>query len=413
MLRRISLLFLSMKLPAINVLSLLLLTNAALAGDWPQWRGPNRDGTSKETGWASEWTGEPKIAWNATVGLGFSSIVVSEGRACTAGHAEGQDTVFCFDAITGKEIWKHSYPAELGDKYYEGGTTGTPVFDGGRLYWLSRWGDLFCFEAASGKIVWSKNIATETGAKIPSWGFTGAPLVHEKLLVLNAGEAGMGVDKQTGAIAWKSANKEDAGYSTPLPIQRGGAWLALLGSEKSYLAVDIASGKEAWRHKWLTQYGVNAADPIVSGDQIFISSGYGKGGALLKLGGQQPEELWKTKALKTQLNPAVLFEGHLYGPDGDTTRTAELKCLEFATGTEKWSEPGFGTGGVIIVEGKLIALNAAGELTIGPASPAGFKPSARAQVLGGKCWTAPVLANGIVYCRNSAGEIAAVDLRKK
>jgi outer membrane protein assembly factor BamB len=402
-----------MKLPSFCALNLMLLANLSIGADWPQWRGPNRNGTSSETDWNFEWTGEPKIAWNATVGLGFSSMVVSGGRLATVGHADGQDTVFCFDAVTGKPVWKHSYPAELGANYYEGGTTGTPTFDGDRLYWLSRWGDLFSFDAASGKIVWSKNIAKETGVKIPQWGFTGAPLVHEKLLVLNVGEAGMAVDKQTGAIVWKSANKDNAGYSTPFPVKRGDKWLALIGSEKSYLAVDIPTGKEAWRFKWLTQFGVNAADPIVSGDQVFISSGYGKGGALLKLGDGQPEELWKTKALRTQLNPAVLFDGHLYGPDGDTTKTGELKCLEFATGTQKWAEPGFGTGGVVIADGKLIALNAAGELTIGPASPLGFKPTARAQVLGGKCWTAPVLANGMIYCRNSRGEIAAVDVRKK
>ncbi|HET6407989.1 MAG TPA: PQQ-binding-like beta-propeller repeat protein [Chthoniobacteraceae bacterium] len=402
-----------MKFPLICSLSLVLFSTASLGSDWPHWRGPNRNGTSTETGWNSQWSGEPKVAWKATVGLGFSSIVVSKGRACTAGHAEGQDTVFCFDAVSGNELWKHSYPAELGDKYYEGGTTGTPTFDGDRVYWLSRWGDLFCFEAGTGKIVWSKNIVKETDAKVPQWGFTGAPLVHEKLLVLNAGEAGMAVDKATGAIVWKSANKDDAGYSTPLPIKRGNAWIALLGSEKSYLAVDIASGKEIWRHRWLTQYGVNAADPVVNGDQVFISSGYGKGGALLKLGDRQPVETWKTKALRTQLNPAVLFDGHLYGPDGDTTRTESLKCIEFATGTEKWAEPGFGTGGVIVADGKLIALNAAGELMIAPASPTEFKPIARTQVLGGKCWTAPVLANGIIYCRNSRGEIAAVDVRSK
>src|SRR5690349_20725106 len=153
-----------MKLPPVSALGLVALAHFASAADWPQYRGPNRDGTSKETGWNAEWTGEPKIAWKATVGLGFSSIVVANGKACTAGHAEGQDTVFCFDAVTGKELWKHSYPAELGDKYYEGGTTGTPTFDGDRVYWLSRWGDLFCFDAASGKILWQTNIQKEPEA---------------------------------------------------------------------------------------------------------------------------------------------------------------------------------------------------------------------------------------------------------
>ena len=381
------------------------------AADWPNWRGPDRNGTSKETGWNDHWSGEPKIAWRTNVGLGFSSIIVAQGSAWTAGHADGHDTVFCFDASTGKERWKHSYPAELGDKYYEGGTTGTPTFAEDRIYWLSRWGDLFCFAAGDGKIVWSKNVATETGTKVPSWGFTGAPLVHEKLLILNVGEAGMAVDKSNGKIVWRSAN-QDAGYSTPLPMQRGAQWLALLGSEKSYLAVDIATGKEAWRYRWLTQYGVNAADPIVDGNRVFISSGYGKGAALLELTEGEPREVWKSKVLRTQLNPAVLFGGYLYGVDGDTTQNASLKCVEFATGAEKWAHPGFGTGGVIVADGKLIALSAAGELLVAAASPSGFQPTGRAQVLGPKSWTAPVLANGIIYCRNAKGDLVAVDVRK-
>lgn len=384
----------------------------ASAEDWPHFRGPSRDGVSVEKGWRSEWTGDAPIAWKAQVGLGFSSIVVANARAATAGHAEGKDTVFCFDAKTGKELWKHSYPAELGDKFFEGGTTGTPTFDGARLFWLSRWGDLFCFEVESGKIVWQKNIAKETEAPFPMWGFTGAPLVSGNLLVLNVGEAGVGVDKNDGKIVWQSAPK-DAGYSTPLPFEFGGAKLVLFGNATNYLAVDPVTGKEAWRFRWVTQYGVNAADPIVSGDRVFISTGYSKGGTLLQLGADEPKQLWKTKTLRTQLNAAVLHEGHLYGVDGDTTEKGSLKCIEFATGTEKWSQPGFGNGAVIVADGKLIALSGDGELSIAPASPDGFKPTAHAKILGPKCWTAPVLANGLVYCRNSRGEIAVVDLRAK
>ena len=145
---------------------------------------------------------------------------------------------------------------------------------------------------------------------------------------------------------------------------------------------------------------------------MFISTGYGKGGALFQLGAGQPTELWKTKKLRTQLNPAVLFEGHLYGTDGDTTEKASLKCLDLATGAEKWTQPGFGSGGAIIADGKIIALSAVGELMVAPATPAGFKPTARAQVLGGKSWTAPVLANGLVFCRNGRGDVSVVNLRK-
>ena len=397
-----------------NIPALLLAiatSSSVLADDWPHFRGPTRDGVSLEKGWRSEWKGDVPVAWKAQVGLGFSSIVVADGRAATAGHADGKDTVFCFDAMSGKPLWKHSYPAELGDKFFEGGTTGTPTFDGARLFWLSRWGDLFCFEAADGKIVWQKNIQKETGAPLPMWGFTGAPLVVGKLLVLNVGEAGVAVDKADGKIAWQSAPK-DAGYSTPLPLEIGGAKFVMFGNSTNYLAVDPLTGKEAWRFRWVTQYGVNAADPVVSGGRAFISTGYSKGGTLLELNADEPKQLWKTKALRTQMNSAVLHDGHLYGVDGDTTETGSLKCIEFASGAEKWSQPGFGSGGVIIADGKLIALSGEGELSIAPASPDGFKPTARAKVLGPKCWSAPVLANGLVYCRNSRGEVVVLQLRQ-
>jgi outer membrane protein assembly factor BamB len=343
--------------------------------------------------------------------LGFSSFVVAQGRAFTLGHADDQDTVWAFDAVTGKELWKHSYPAELGNKFFDGGTTGTPTVAEDRVYSLSRWGDAFCFEAATGKIVWSKNVQTETGARIPDWGFTGAPLIHENLVVLNVGDAGLALDKNTGKIVWQSAKKA-AGYSTPLPVQRDGKWVALLAIANSYVAINLADGKELWHTRWITEYGVNASDPIIAGDRMFISTGYGKGGALFKLGNGEPEQLWKTKKLRTQLNAAVLYENCLYGVDGDTTEQASLKCLDLETGEEKWAQAGFGSGGVIVADGKLIALSGAGELMIAPASASGFKPTARAQVLGGKCWTAPVLANGLIYCRNSRGDVAVVDVRK-
>ena len=271
---------------------------------------------------------------------------------------------------------------------------------------------MFCFNAADGKVIWNKNVQAETKARVPDWGFTGAPLVLGDKLILNIGEAGLALDKKSGNVLWQSATRS-AGYSTPLPFKQGGDVRVVMGNEQAYVAVNPADGKEAWRIKWLTQYGVNAADPIVDGNRILLSSGYGKGAGLFELGGAEPKEIWKSKVIRTQMNPAVLHQGHLYGVDGDTTEKASLKCVDFATGAEKWKHANFGSGGVIIADGKLIALSGTGELLVAPASPESFKPTARAQVLGGKCWTAPVLANGFIYMRNSRGDVVAVDVRKK
>ena len=382
------------------------------ADDWPHWRGPNYNGISQEKGWLDHWPEEgPPILWRANVGIGFSSFAVVKGLAYTMGHLEDQDVVFCFDAKTGKEVWKYSYASDLGDKYFEGGTTGTPTISGDRVFTLSRWGEVFCFNAIDGKVIWNRNVQKNTGAPIPGWGFAGSPVVLDSLLLLNVGDAGMALDKESGEILWQSANKE-AGYSTPVPWLRNGSWSILLGSAQSYLSVEARNGKEEWRFRWLTEYGVNAADPVIAGEQVFISSGYGKGDALLNpIPGKEPELVWKNKVLRTQINGPILMEGYLYGSDGDSESKPALKCVDLATGTEKWSVAGASFGAITVADGKLIVLSTKGELSIAPVSPTGFKPVSRAQLLGGKCWTVPVLANGLIFCRNARGEIVCVDVR--
>jgi outer membrane protein assembly factor BamB len=391
---------------------LLCVASAAAADDWPRWRGPQRNGISREAGWTHEWPEQgPRVEWKAAVGTGFSSVTVREGRLFTMGNANNTDTVYCIDTATGKQLWSHSYECALDDRLFEGGPTSTPSVDDDRVYTLSRQGHLFCFDSTSGDIAWSTNVAEATGAPIPGWGFSSSPMVHGDMLLLNVGEAGTAIDKKTGEVIWKSAERE-AGYATPVPFRSGERWLAAIASGKFLIVVELATGNEMWRHRWLTRFGCNAADAIVDGDHVFISSGYNRGAALLKVGEGEPAVVWQNKEMQNQMNASVLFDGHLYGVDGNNDSAVQLKCMEFRTGEVKWAHPLDGLASLTAADGKLIVLNEDGTLMIARAAPERFESLAQARVMTGKCWTVPVLANGRIYCRNADGDLACIDVRK-
>lgn len=380
------------------------------ASDWPNLRGPNHNGQSSETGLKS--SGELKIAWKAQVGLGHSAIVVANGKAYTLGHDGAKaDTLWCLDANSGAVVWKHSYPHPLDDLYFPGGTTGTPAVDEGRVYSLARRGQLFCLDAATGAVKWARHLTEDYGQKMPDWGFTGSPRVLGDQLLINSGDAGLALRKSDGSIMWKSDGSEVAGYSTPAVFNRDGKALAIFSSKDGYTCVETATGKKAWFFKHKTRYGVNATEPVISGEHLFLSTGYDKGCALLNwpAGAAEPSQVWGHRDMRNQMNPSLLINGHLYGIDGDEGKDGTaLKCLTFDKGETKWKDPSAGHGALTAAEGNLIVLSESGELRIGPASPDGFHPTATVKVVGPKCWTAPVLANGKVYCRSSTGEVAAV-----
>lgn len=376
--------------------------------DWPNFRGPDHNGVSRETGWFKEWPRQgPRQAWRAKVGTGFACFAVANGRAYTTGNQNNTDTLFCFDAATGKELWTHSYPCPLDPHYYDGGTSATPTVDGQVVYQLSRRGHLLALDAATGQVHWSMNVAEQTGAKVPEWGFASSPLVWRELLILNVGSAGTAVDKRTGRIVWTSG-KGAAGYATAVPrLVDERAEMVLLAQEQ-LVGLDPATGRERWSYPWKTRYKVNATDPVILRDKLFIATGYNRGGAVLDLSGAAPRIVWEGKQMRNHFNACVLVDGFLYGFDGDVGDRGLLKCLDFQTGTVLWAHEGLGTGALTAADGKLIILSERGELLVAEASPKGFHALARAQILGGKCWTAPVLANGRVYCRNSRGDVACV-----
>ena len=392
-------------------LALFATLHSVTAADWPHWRGPTRDGISTETGWSTQWPeGGPKQLWQTNVGMGCSSITVSQGRAYTQGNENETDTVFCFDAATGKIIWKHSYACPLMAKYWEGGTLATPTVDGDRVYTISKMGDLFCFNAATGKIIWKKNLPADLGGQVPTWGYAGSPLVLNGWVLLDVGAPGgatMALDKLTGNVVWKNGD-DPASYGTLMPFTFQGRQCLASFNAFGLVVRELNGGKEVARFPWKTKYDVNATTPIIAGDKIFISSGYLHGCALLQLSADGLKEVWQNTKMKNHFNSCVLWQGHLYGFDENT-----LACMELATGEVKWTQPGIGKASVMIADGKLVVQAERGDLIIAEPTPTAFKPIARAKVLGGKCWVVPVLANGRIYAKNNAGDLVCLDVSGK
>jgi outer membrane protein assembly factor BamB len=378
----------------------------ASADDWHRWRGPEANGISRETGWFQPWPKEgPRQLWKVNVGQGFSTVSVAKGRVFTAGATNKDETISCFDEKSGKRLWALRHRTTFVPQFYEGGSSGTPIEDRDRIFFLGQMGELFCLEAASGKIIWSNNIALATKTKIPTWGLTGAPLVIGDLLVLNVGHAGTAVEKATGKIVWNSLG--EGGYATAVPFQDD----VLIFGTKALACVAAKTGSARWRFPWETRYDMNAADPVVvTRERVFISSDYNHGSALLDVKGEQAASVWTNAEMKNPFASSVLLDGFVYGMDAYAGKpNGTLRCIDVNTGALKWSEPSIGNGALIAADGKLIVMSEKAELVIAEATPTRFKQLSRAQVLGGKCWTMPVLSNGKIFCRNSRGDLVCVD----
>jgi outer membrane protein assembly factor BamB len=330
------------------------------------------------------------------------------------GNTKNTDAVLCLDVKTGKEVWRHEYPLDLDKRMFEGGTAATPTIDGDRIFTVSHQGDLFALDAATGKKLWYKHLQQDLGGKRPEWGFAGSPSVDGNLLIVDVGGKGastVAFDKATGSVVWKSGD-DGAGYASPVIATIGGKRTAVLFKADALVGLDVKDGRELWRSPWKTSYDVNAATPLVVGDRIFISSGYGSGSALIEISGGRAVEKWRNKNLKSQIASPVYSRGLVYGIDDKASASAPLVCVDFASGAVKWSQRGIG-GALVAADGKLIILSESGELIIAEESATGFKPISRAQVLSKRCWVQPTVSGGRAFVRNNDGQIACVDLSGK
>jgi outer membrane protein assembly factor BamB len=383
---------------------------ATAHADWTSYRGPLQNGVSSEK-LGTLPPGGPRQLWKASVGTGTSSITVSGERVFTMGNLGGNDVVWCFDAKSGRVVWKYEYPLAVDKRMFEGGTAATPTVDGNRVYTVSHQGDLFCLDAATGKPVWYKHYQKDFGGKRPQWGFAGSPLVEGNLLILDVGgksASTVALDKTNGNIVWKTGDDE-AGYASPLAANLAGKRTVVVFKAAHLVGLDVKDGRELWRQDWKTSYDVNAATPLIIGDKIFVSSGYGHGCGMFEVQGGAVSERWQNKNLRAQINTPVVWQGAIYGIDGDANSKSPLVCLNLATGAVKWQEK-VGGGAFVLVDGKLVILNELGELLIGDASPNGFKPALRQQVLARRCWVQPTVANGRIFCRNNNGDLVALAL---
>lgn len=394
-------------LVALTVVTLAAPPAVLRAEDWPQWRGPARNGVSTEKVSAAAWKNGPRLAWKAQIGIGFSSVSVHSDRVYTTGHQKGQDIVWCLDARTGAEVWKRGDTAELGDNLHEGGPAATPTVYNDRVYCMNKWGLVRCLNARSGEMVWKRDLKREEGIRPNEWGLSGSALVWKDRVFFNAGGTGVALDRRSGKTLWLNG-KESTGYASPLVfrVTPDADPSILIFAAKSIAAVDPLSGKVRWRHPWRTGYDNNNADPIIAGNRIFITT-YDRGAACLGVKNDRVEVVYdkRTRCMNTHMAPAVLSGQHLYGFSGHHARRADFRCVHLPTGEVRWRRRGLAAGSVMLAAGRLIVLDGRGELVLVEPRPEEFHQLATSRVLEGRCWATPALANGRLYVRNARGDL--------
>ena len=383
---------------------LFVLSLSVVAEDWPQWRGPARDGRSAETGLAKKWpVGGPPLLWEAEIlGEGYSSFAIANGRLYTQGQKKGQQFVIALDAASGKTIWE----AANGDTYADGrggGPRGAPTLDNGRVYALGSSGNLVCLEADTGKQVWDVNILSKYGGRNIRWGLSESPLIDGEKIVVSPGGRGAGVvalNKSDGALIWKSESDE-AGYSSAVLAEVGGVRMYVLLTGDAAIGLKADSGELLWRYSNVANGTANVATPIVKGNHVFVSSDYGTGGALLKLSrdgnGVRADEVYFSREMRNHYSSSVLVGDYLYG-----FSSRIFTAMNFMTGEVGWKDRSVGKGQVIFADGNLYLQGEDGVVGLVTPDPTRYRETSRFEIGRGNypTWTLPVIADGRLYIRD-------------
>jgi outer membrane protein assembly factor BamB len=373
--------------------------------EWFQWRGPNRDGISQETGLLQEWPKlGPPLAWRASgLGNGYSSFSTSGGRLYTLGARGGIEYVIALDRASGKKVWEtqngRRYENDRGD-----GPRSTPTVDGDRLYVLGGSGDLTCLENATGKKIWSINIVQKFGGVNPYWGYSESPLIVGDRILVNTGgrRAGIAaVSKADGSTLWQQHN-DGAGYSSPMLMRTGSLNQVIFFTEDRAMAVDPRDGRLLWSYNKANNGTANIATPIVRGTQVFVSSDYGTGGALLDVRAAgnlaTANEVYFTRDMRNHHASSVLVGDHLYG-----FSSSILTALRFDTGKPAWRDRSVGKGSLIFADNRLYLYSEDSVVGLADASPEAYRERGRFTLpnqSGLPTWSHPIIASGLLVIRD-------------
>lgn len=406
----------SMRILLLAMVALLCLVGQVMAqadANWPQWRGPNRDGISKETGLLKQWPADgPPLVWKATgAGGGYSSLSISNGKLYTMGLRGDREFVVAFDVTTGKEAWAtphgKAFHNDQGD-----GPRGTPTIDGDRVYALGGNGDLTALDARSGKIIWTKNVLSEFGGSNITWGISESPLVLGNKLLVNAGGPNASIvalNKSDGSLIWKSQS-DKAGYSSAIPVDINGVTQVVFFTGQRAVGLDAKDGRLLWEYAKPSNRVANAATPIARANRIFISSDYGTGGGVVEIKpDNKAEEIWFSTSMKNHHSSSVLIGDHLYG-----FSSSILTAMKFDTGEMAWRDRSVGKGSLVYADGHLYLLSENGVVGLVEANPTGYKEKGRFRIQQSSrpTWTHPVVAGGRLYLRDQ-DTIYAFDVKEK
>ena len=380
------------------------------ASDWPHWLGPNGDNVVAADSSFDADLNNWKIIWQKNVGLGYSSVTTANGKAYTMGHdGKTGETIVCFDAKSGKQLWSKSYTADLLPKMHIGGPNASVTISGGNAYAVSKDGQVYCLNADTGDTVWHARLTEILDMEVPNWGFGSSPVEYKGDILIAAGKV-VALEKNTGRPSWISKESRKSGYGSPVVFQNGGKEYIAAMDEEGLSILDASNGGEIARHSQRVKFGMNATSPAVinNGTNIFFYTN--SNSELLAFDGKSLEPQWGDRKLQNALSGSVLIDGALYGLNGNhKSRKTSLYSRNIDTGEENWSVPDFGYASLIAIGETLVILTEEGDLVTAPANSANYQEISRKKLLDAICWTNPTYADGKIFVRNDQGVLIVLE----